>query len=135
MPPEDFEKARNLGIILGSKHANQRGITSKTVTILQTGQQSKPNTRLNPKEQEYLYSKLIQKNFSNRQCHSVFKSKTNRQTLGQNKQLLSNPPPGLYEPQFLKSEEFSKNLETRYTSPKQIRAQIEDPEDWKDPKV
>jgi hypothetical protein len=137
IPAGEMERARNIGIILGTRHANERGITSKTENMLNSNSKTAPEVRLNPREQQYVYSKLMQRNFNNRQCHSVFKSQTNRLTLGNNKHQC-NPPPGLYEPKFLKSAEATGKLakdKTKCVSPRELRAQIEDPDDWKDPKV
>ena len=56
--------------------------------------------RLNTKEQEYVISQLMQKNYDNRQGYSSFKSKTIRSTFTDSKSMQNNPPPGLYEPKF-----------------------------------
>ena len=42
----------------------------------------------------------MQKNYDNRQGHSVFKSKTGRHAFGQQRSNQQAPPMGIYEPKF-----------------------------------
>ena len=104
-PGRNLTKAKKMGIVLGTNQATSQGITIQTEKILSTGAKTKPNMQLNKVEQEYVYSQLIQQNYENRQGNSVFKSKTVRSTFTNSKNVLNSPPPGLYEPKFIKGYE------------------------------
>ena len=92
---------RRQGLFSGSEQAKEHGITTQTEKILGSGAQTNPMIRMSVKEEEYVLSQLIQKNFEKRRGLSVFNSKTARlQALG-HKQF--GPPIGLYEHKFNQS--------------------------------
>ena len=97
-PGKAMENARKLGLLSGTKQAIAQGITTKTEIVLGTGAKTNPDMRLNYKEQEYVLSQLLQKNYENRQGFSVFKSKTGRSAFIKSKN--NNPPCGFYEQKF-----------------------------------
>lgn len=86
------------GMLSGSKQAYENGITTQTEKILCSGNQTNPNIRLSAKEEEYVLSQLIQRNFDKRRGLSVFNSKSKRSSLLKAKGLA--PPVGIYEHQF-----------------------------------
>jgi hypothetical protein len=90
-------------------------MTLQTEKILSTGAKTGHKLRLNPQEQEYVFTQLMQQNFNKRQGNAVFKSRTMRSTFTDNKQAESNPPPGLYEPKFNSGTETSP-----YNDPKRL---------------
>ena len=69
---------KKLGLLSGSKHAIENGVTTTTEQVLGGGGKSNPRMLLNNKEEDYVISQLIQKNFDTRRGLSVFKSKTGR---------------------------------------------------------
>ena len=92
---------RKQGLFSGSKQAQEHGITTQTEKILGSGNKTNPGIRLSVKEEEYVLSQLIQKNFDKRRGLSVFNSKTKRlQLMGQYK---LGPPIGIYEHKFNQS--------------------------------
>lgn len=105
LPNHLVTKAKKMGVLLGSNAANDLGITLKTEKLLQSGKKTQPSLQLNKKEQEYIYSQLIQQNYDKRQGNSVFKSKTVRSTFTDTSKKMTSPPPGLYEPKFIKGHE------------------------------
>ena len=87
----------------GSKHAIENGVTTQTEKMIGGGGKSNPNLQLNNKEQEYVISQLIQKNYDTRRGLSVFKSRTGRSSLIQGVHRGSQiPPVGQYEHQYNK---------------------------------
>lgn len=86
------------GMLSGSKQAYENGITTQTEKILCSGNQTNPNIRLSAKEEEYVLSQLIQRNFDKRRGLSVFNSKSKRTTLVKDDK--QQPPVGIYEHQF-----------------------------------
>jgi hypothetical protein len=67
---------KKLGMLSGSKQAIENGITTTTEKILGGGTKTNPNIRLSMKEEEYVLSQLMQRNFDKRRGLSVFLSKT-----------------------------------------------------------
>jgi len=67
---------KKLGMLSGSKQAYENGITTQTEKILGSGNQTNPNIRLSAKEEEYVLSQLIQRNFDRRRGLSCFNSKS-----------------------------------------------------------
>jgi hypothetical protein len=91
---------RKLGLLSGSKHAIENGVTTQTEKIIGGGGKSNPRMQLSYKEEDYVISQLIQKNYDTRRGLSVFKSKTGRSSLIQSqgaKRGAQVPPLGQYE--------------------------------------
>jgi len=99
-PDQNFNNARKLGLLSGTKPAIEQGITTQVETLLGTGAMTNNNVRLSTKEEEYVLSQLMQKNFDARTGQAVFKSLTGRTTFKDKKAGTINPPMGFYEPQF-----------------------------------
>lgn len=96
-------------MLSGSKQAIENGITTTTEKILGGGTKTNPNIRLSMKEEEYVLSQLMQRNFDKRRGLSVFLSKTQRSNI--NAQIINMngleqkkvvPPVGIYEHKFNK---------------------------------
>jgi hypothetical protein len=100
-PQNDHMK--KLGLLSGTKHAIEAGITTQTERLLDGGAKTNPGLRLNYKEEEYVLSQLMQKNYDVRKGQAVFKSKTGRCDISGKKGNTSVPPVGLYEHKFGKS--------------------------------
>ena len=99
MVDQNNQTMKKLGLLSGTKHAIEAGITTQTETLLGGGAKTNPHLRLNNKEEEYVLSQLMQKNYDIRNSQAVFKSKTGRSKIDGNKQFMV-PPVGLYEHQF-----------------------------------
>jgi len=91
---------KKLGLLSGTKHAIEAGITTQTERLLDGGAKTNPGLRLNYKEEEYVLSQLMQKNFDARKGQAVFKSKTGRSKINGAKGNSAIPPVGLYEHKF-----------------------------------
>lgn len=91
---------KKLGLLSGTKHAIEAGITTQTERLLDGGAKTNPGLRLNYKEEEYVLSQLMQRNFDVRKGQAVFKSKTGRCDISGKKGNTSVPPVGLYEHKF-----------------------------------
>ena len=63
---------KKLGMLSGSKQAIENGITTTTEKLLGGGTKTNPNIRLSQKEEEYVISQLMQRNFDKRRGLSVF---------------------------------------------------------------
>ena len=101
----------------GSRQAYENGITTQTEEILCSGNQTNPSIRLNAKEEEYVLSQLIQRNFDKRRGLSVFTSKSKRSSmLKVDKQA---PPVGLYEHEFGQPTGVGSPLSRVAKSPKE----------------
>ena len=97
------EKMKKLGLLSGSKNAIENGVTTQTEKVVGGGGKSNPRMQLTQREEDYVISQLIQKNFDTRRGLSVFKSKTGRSSIIKtqgSKRSSQIPPIGQYEHQF-----------------------------------
>ena len=85
MVDHNNQTMKKLGLLSGTKHAIEAGITTQTETLLGGGAKTNPHLRLNNKEEEYVLSQLMQKNYDIRNSQAVFKSKTGRSKIDGNK--------------------------------------------------
>ena len=94
---------KKLGMLSGSKQAIENGITTTTEKLLGGGTKTNPNIRLSQKEEEYVISQLMQRNFDKRRGLSVFLSKTQRKEINADDKKKVGPPVGIYEHGFKKN--------------------------------
>ena len=110
---------KKLGMMSGSKEAQQNGITTQTEKIICGGAKTNPGTRLTTKEEEYVISQLIQKNFDKRRGISVFQSKTQRSKINGFNDKKIIPPIGIYEHQFNKKVDVDNFLKRKNSAKSQ----------------
>jgi hypothetical protein len=96
----NVQQMLKLGMMSGSKQAIEQGITTTTELLLGGGKMTNPNIRLSNKEQDYVLSQLMQRNFDKRRGISVFNSKTVRTQINGNDSKKVIPPVGIYEHKY-----------------------------------
>lgn len=89
---------KKLGIVTGTQAARDNGITTVSEKVLGSGSATNPNLRLTQKEEEYVLSQLIQRNFEKRRGNAAFRSTASRPDINGKKHVV--PPLGLYEHKF-----------------------------------
>ena len=103
------ETMKKLGMMSGSKQAIDNGITTQTENMLGGfASKTNPAIRLTTKEEDYVLSQLIQKNFEHRRGLSIFQSKTGRSKINGYEHKKVIPPVGLYEHKFNKKGQDQK---------------------------
>jgi hypothetical protein len=99
------------GMMSGSKQAIENGITTTTEKLLGGGTMTNPSIRLSEKEQEYVLSQLIQRNYDKRRGIACFNSRTLRSKINGMEYKKVVPPLGIYEHKF--NTKHSKKVENK----------------------